>query len=240
MTDDAQLSDYLLGELDAAARERFEARIAREPELRERVERLAPAVARLESVPEQAWEALPVGVAAGAQAGDGARDGVAADGGAVGRARRWLPRLAPRTWATAALAALALLGAGVGIGVLIDGDGSGGAPGADGPAIALAPLGSAPVSTSASARMTGPNRMLLTIEDLPPAPAGSYYEAWLLNDPDDLVPVASFSVGADGRAVVEVPLPAAADRYRYLDVSLQRVDGGTEHSSDSVLRGALS
>ncbi|HST43183.1 MAG TPA: hypothetical protein VLK58_26895 [Conexibacter sp.] len=237
MTDDAQLSDYLLGELDPAARERFEERLAREPELRAQAERLAPAVARLESLPEQAWDALPGGAGSAAGAGVGAQAG-AGRGRAAGGPRRWLPA-APRSWAATALAAVALLGAGIGIGVLVDGDG-GGTRGGDGPAVVLAPLDSARVSAGATARMTGPNRMLLTIEDLPPAPAGSYYEAWLLNDPDDLVPVASFSVGADGRAVVEVPLPAAADRYRYLDVSLQRVDGGTEHSSDSVLRGALS
>jgi hypothetical protein len=88
--------------------------------------------------------------------------------------------------------------------------------------------------------MVGPNRMLLRVDDLPPAPAGSYYEAWLLDGPGRVVPVASFSVGDDGRAVVELPLPAAADRYRYLDVSLQRIDGGAEHSGDSLLRGSVS
>ncbi len=155
--------------------------------------------------------------------------------------RAWLPALAPRAWAATALAAVALLAAGVGIGTLIDGDGGGAASSAPrGPAIVLAPLGGAPRTASANARMVGPNRMLLRVDDLPPAPAGSYYEAWLLDGPGRVVPVASFSVGDDGRAVVELPLPAAADSYRYLDVSLQRIDGGAEHSGDSLLRGDVS
>jgi hypothetical protein len=36
---------------------------------------------------------------------------------------------------------------------------------------------------------------------------------------------------------VTVPLPAPAARYRYFDVSLQSVSGGTAHSDRSVLRG---
>lgn len=234
MSHDPELSDYLLGELDADGRARFEARMASDPALLAEVERLAPAVARLEALPEQAWQThqatpLPATPVPGS--------GVRADH----RRLPALPSLPKRAWAATALAAAALLGAGIGIGVLVDDTPDGSAPVVPtGPAIALAPLGQAPAAASAHARMTGPNRMLLTIRDLPPAPAGSYYEAWLLNDPDDLVPVASFSVGADGSAVVEVPLPAAADRYRFLDVSLQRVDGGTEHSADSVLRGTLS
>lgn len=232
MSYDPELSDYLLGELDPAARARFEARMAGDPRLRAEVERLAPAVTRLEQVPTPAWEQFaPLGAAApGASAPDPS---------AVRRERR-LPALAPRAWAATALAALALLGAGVGIGVLIDSNGGAGQVAPSGGVIALAPLGSAPASASASARMTAHDRMRLTVESLPPAPAGSYYEAWLLDGPGNVIPVAAFSVGADGRAVLEVPLPADASRYRYLDVSLQHVDDGTRHSGDSVLRGALS
>lgn len=240
MSRDPELGDYLLGELDPAARAAFEARVAADPALRAEVERLAPAVARLERLPEPVWDAA---TSSSAPARSRGAAPAASSAPALVPRRRWLPLLPARTWGVAALAAVALLAAGVGIGVLVGGgDGAGGsaAPVVTGPGIALAPLGSAPASASADAHMTGPNRMLLTIEDLPPAPAGTYYEAWLLNDPDDLVPVASFAVGADGRAVVEVPLPAAADRYRFIDVSLQRIDGGTEHSSNSVLRGALS
>lgn len=227
---DPDLGSYLLGELAPEERARFERRLADEPALRAQVERLAPVVTRLDDVPDQAWEALPPAPPLETLAPAAARS-----------RRRWLPTLMPRAWAATALAAVALLAAGIGIGTLIDGGGSGGGSAVpQGPAIVLAPLGGAPASASADARMVGPNRMLLRVDDLPPAPAGSYYEAWLLDGPGRVVPVASFSVGDDGRAVVELPLPAAADRYRYLDVSLQRIDGGAEHSGDSLLRGNVS
>jgi hypothetical protein len=39
---------------------------------------------------------------------------------------------------------------------------------------------------------------------------------------------------------VRVPLPDDPGRYRYFDVSRELVDGGLEHSGDSLLRGPTS
>jgi anti-sigma factor RsiW len=58
MTDDQELSDYLLGELDPDARQQLERRLAEDPELRERVESLTPLVAGLQTLPPAAWEAI--------------------------------------------------------------------------------------------------------------------------------------------------------------------------------------
>jgi anti-sigma factor RsiW len=58
MTDDQQLSDYLLGELDPEARRRMERRIAEDPELRARAESLSPLVSSLQALPPVAWEAI--------------------------------------------------------------------------------------------------------------------------------------------------------------------------------------
>ncbi|MDO8188509.1 anti-sigma factor [Conexibacter sp. JD483] len=228
-TPDADLSSYLLGELDAGARARFEHRLAEDADLRAQVERLAPVVTRLYELPEQAWEVLP----------PSSQPSKAGSHAALRSGRRaWLPSLPARRWVAGGLAAVALLVAGAGAGALLE-------RGRDssvtrGPEVALAPFGRAPAGASANARMVAPNRMRLSVEDLPPSPAGSYYEAWLLDGPGRVVPVAAFSVGPDRRAVVEVPLPAAADRYRFLDISLQHVGAGTAHSGDSLLRGALS
>lgn len=227
--DDATIGDYLLGELDATERAAFERRMAEDPALRTRVERLAPTVVQLDELPDAAWDvvAAPTELAAPRER-------------APRRRRRLALALAgPRAWGLATAASIVLLAIGVAIGVGVSG-GDDGSPAADGPTVVLAPLGSSPAPARAEARMTGPDRMELTVGDLPPSPAGTYYEAWLLNDADDLVPVASFRVDTSGTAVVAVPLPASADRYRYLDISLQRLDAGTEHSSQSVLRGALS
>ncbi len=142
---DPDLGGYLLGELEPEERARFERRLAAEPALRAQVERLAPVV----RAPRRRARPGVGGAAAGTAAGD-----ARADGGAP--RRRWLPTLMPRAWAATALAAVALLAAGIGIGTLIDGGGSGGSAVPQGPAIVLAPLGGAPASASANARMVGP------------------------------------------------------------------------------------
>lgn len=212
-----QLSDYLLGELDEEARTRFEQRLHEDPALRGRVERLHPLVGRLEAMSQDAWAILPA-VAWPASAG---------------RRRRRVLTLRPLV---AAAAAAALLALGVGTGLLIESDGSA----VRGPAVALRAVGGAPTSSSALARMTRGGHMLLTVRGLPPARPGTYYEAWLMSDGSHLVPVASFTVDGAGRARIDVPLPASASDYRYIDVSLQRTAAGTAHSSRSVLRGTLS
>jgi hypothetical protein len=48
-------------------------------------------------------------------------------------------------------------------------------------------------------------------------------------------PVITFALSVQTLPPLTVPLPAA--RYRYFDVSLQTVSGGTAHSDRSVLRG---
>jgi hypothetical protein len=79
--------------------------------------------------------------------------------------------------------------------------------------------------------------MRLTVNHLPASRAGTYYEAWLMTSATRLVPVAAFRPGPGGRAQIDVPLPAAATGYRYIDISLQRTNAGTAHSHQSILRG---
>ncbi len=61
-----------------------------------------------------------------------------------------------------------------------------------------------------------------------------------MTDAAKTIPVASFAIGADGAARVRVPLPADPNRFRYYDISRQRVGGGTRHSTESVLRAPTS
>jgi anti-sigma-K factor RskA len=218
MTSEHELSDYLLGELDAETHVRFEQRLREDPELRARAERLRPLVGQLEAMPQDAWETLP-----------------AESAPAVARSRRRRRVLTLRPL-VAAGAATALLAVGVAGGLLADGGGS--SP--QGPTVALSAVDGAPASSSALARMTGGGHMLLKVRGLPPAKPGTYYEAWLMSDGTHLVPVASFTVDDSGQARIDVPLPASASDYRYIDISLQRTAAGTAHSSTSVLRGALS
>jgi len=219
MSDEHELSDYLLGELDPETRARFEQRLSEDPALRARAETLRPLVGRLQAMPEDAWETVPAQPEQAAERP---------------RRRRRVLTLRPLVAATAAAALVAV---GVAGGLLAAG---GDEPAPQGPTVALRAVDGAPASSTAVARMTGGGHMLLTVRGLPPAKPGTYYEAWLMSDGTHLVPVASFSVDAAGDARIDVPLPTAASDYRYVDVSLQHAADGTEHSSRSVLRGNLS
>ena len=144
-------------------------------------------------------------------------------------------RVSPALTAALAVVALAI---GVGVGALVwSGGGGGHAGGAAARAFALRPLPGTSARAAGSARVTPAGQLTLTVDRLPAAGAGRYYEAWLMTDTRHLVPLASFDVHGSGRASVTVPLPAPVARYRYFDVSLQTVSGGTAHSEHSVLRG---
>jgi len=217
---DEQIGDYVLGELDEQERSRLEQRLREDPVLRGRVEGLEEIGSLLESLPGEAWEIL------------GPRPARAPV-----KARRAAPawlRMRLRVGLVAAALAL-LLGAGIGIGVLIERPGS-----PSGPTVVLRALAGRPSSDLAVARMASGGRMVLSVKRLPPTGPGGFYELWLMNSVHDLVAVASFRVGADGQAELDVPLPVSASRYRYLDISLQQSSAGPAHSGDSVLRAPIA
>ncbi len=219
MTDDQELSDYLLDELDADARRQMERRLAEDPELRARAERLSPLVSSLQTLPPAAWEAI------GADRGQPAT--------APAPPPRRSGRLTPRVAIALATTAIVLFAAGIGVGVLLErGSGPSGAT------VALKPLPGSPSPASGTARVNGSERLDLVVSDLPPNAAGSYYEAWLMSSTTKLVPIASFTVDSQGRAHLQLTLPEPASSYRYIDISRQLPRNGTAHSGDSVLRGA--
>ncbi len=222
MSRDADIVDYLLGELSPADRGRVELRMAQDDLFRAEVERLRPLVGELEALPEGAWEPgevppLPV---------------LPPPPAAPAAARR---RISLSPWLAVA-AAIVALAVGVAVGVLVRGGGEGPATG---PSIALAPLGDADPAARATATMVdGETGMRLDASGLAPSPAGEFYEVWLLDGPERVMSLGSFRVPASGDAHVTVPLPVAAGDFRYVDVSLEREDGDPSHSGDSVLRGA--
>ena len=219
MTDEQELSDYLLDELDAEARRRMERRLAEDPELRARAEGLSPLVSSLQTLPPAAWEAIDT------DRGEAAT--------ATARPPRRSRRLTPRVAIALATAAIVLFAAGIGAGVLLErGSGPSGAK------VALKPLPGSRSAASGTARVNGSERLDLVVSDLPPNAAGSYYEAWLMSSTTKLVPIASFTVDSHGHAHLQSRLPAPASSYRYIDISRQLPRNGTAHSGDSVLRGA--
>jgi len=221
------ISDYLLGELsgdDLAAAERL---LREDPAFRAEVDRLRPAVLRLEELPREAWEDLeppPLAVPAPA---------ASAPTPPTRSRRRFVLRPA-----IAALASVALVLVGVGAGLLLGEDGPAGTSGG-GETLALAPVEPRGGDATGSAKLIGAagGEAVIDVSSLSPNAPDDFYELWLLNAPDDLVSLGSFKVGSSGRATVRVPLPVDPSQFSYVDLSIERADGDASHSGRSVLRG---
>lgn len=218
MTDRELVAAYVLGELDAPELAELERRLEREPELRTEVEATRRLSAGLEELPVDAWPAAAEPEPARARSAP----------------RRWPARPA---YAVAAVAAALLIG--VVVGDLIGGGSSGSdsTTVANGPAVALKPLGGSS-GAGAVVHVGDGHTVELDAHGLPDSGTDHYYELWLMTDAARTVPIASFGVGGDGTATVRVPLPANPKAFRYYDISLQKVGGGTGHSAESVLRGS--
>jgi anti-sigma-K factor RskA len=214
------LSDYLLGELDAGDRARFEQALRQDPGLSAEVERLRPVVARLDALDPAAWElpgAVPPPPAVTAPA----------------RTRWWQRSLALRPLPAAALAVV-LLALGIAAGVLLDRRGDTGT----GRLLALAPVEPLGGAATGTARVST-DRATVHLTGVRPSEDGQFYELWLLNAPDDLVSLGSFTVPASGEVDVSVPVPGDARGFAALDVSVEPPDGDPAHSTRSVLRAPL-
>lgn len=221
---DHLLSDHLLSESTGEERRAVERRLAEDPDQRTRVHGLEAVTDQLRAMSAAAWEAS-----------------AAAEPASAGRRRTlWWPRrpVTMPAMATALVATVLLFAAGVGTGALISSAGTGAR--VAGRSLALAPLPGTPATAGGVAYLTGSNRLVLVIDHLPSTARSHYYEAWLMTNTKQLVPIASFRVDARDRARLELQLPAPARAYRYIDVSLQSSAGGTGHSAVSVLRGPTS
>lgn len=219
MRDRELAAAYVLGELEPPERVEFERRLGAEPALRAEVEVLRPLAGRLAELPADAWPA-PEAPPATEPAPQRSRP----------EPLRWSVRPA---FALAALLAVLLVGGGAG--ALLAGDGGGGSEPTP-PQLTLSGLG-ADRAAAGLVSMPSAEEMQLRVDGLPPNRAGEFYELWLLGEDGETVPVASFRVGEGGTATLRVPLPVDPGSYRYFDVSRQEAAAGTEHSSDSVLRG---
>lgn len=224
MRDRELAAAYVLGELEPEARVEFERRLGAEPALQAEVEVLRPLAARLAELPAEAWP-QPGAPAAPETAPARPRPHPLR--------RRWSVRPA---LALAALLAVLLVGGGAGA-LLAGEEGGGNAP--PPPQLTLDGLGADP-GAAGLVSMPSAGEMRLRVDGLRPNRAGEFYELWLLGEDGETVPVASFRVGEGGAATLRVPLPVDPGGYRYFDVSRQEAAAGTEHSSDSVLRGPTS
>jgi anti-sigma-K factor RskA len=240
MTDHSELTDYLLGELDAGRRAHLDARIARDPELAARLESLRATVDRLERLSPAAWAYGEAGEA-GAPHEDPTHPAGLAEAPdhspslSWGRARagaRRRGRSLGRPWLAipgVALAAVLVV-------LLVLALSSSSTPARR--TVVLQALAGAPSDSRASATITGARRIAVSILHLPATDSHHHYELWLMTSTTDLLPVGSFHVGPTGAVRMSATLPAPATRYRYLDISLQLDGAGPGISSRSLLRGS--
>jgi Anti-sigma-K factor rskA, C-terminal len=113
--------------------------------------------------------------------------------------------------------------------------------GDNGVLLALAPTDLAPADSSVDVRIDErPNgtRLLLDLSRVPPAPAGSYYEAWLRQSPEVGVSAGTFHMrGGDGR--VELWSGVSPDDYPLVTITLQDEGGGGDSSGVVFYAGRL-
>jgi len=231
-----QISDYLLGELDAADRARFEAALETDAWLAAEVARLRPVVARLDALEPAAWAPLPDLPPLVALPPEPAREAAPPRPARPARTGWWRRSLTLRPLPAGALAA-ALLALGIAAGLLLGGgDDEGGSSG--GRVLALAPVEPLGGAAAGTARLAA-DRATVHLTGLPPSKDGEFYELWLLNGPEDLVSLGSFSVPASGEIDVTVPVPGDAKSFAAIDVSVEPPDGDPAHSKQSVLRAPL-
>jgi anti-sigma-K factor RskA len=228
-----RVTDYLLGELPPGERAAFEAQLGRDAALRAEVERLAPVVTRLEALDPAAWTAPaalpPLPPLPSLHAETPSR-----------RERRspwWRRTLTLRPLPAAALATV-FIALGVGAGILLGDREDEGAVSA-GRVVLLDPVNDDDAGEGTATLAGTGDRATVRLRGLPPSEPGQFYELWLLNSVEDMVALGSFSVPASGELDVTVPLPAEANRFGALDLSLEPDDGDPAHSTVSVLRAPL-
>ncbi len=213
-------SDYLLGELSESERAEAERLLREEAGFREQIERLQPVVSELRDLPPEAW-----------RLSEQSDERLAPSTPPPARRRRMRLALA------SAAACAALVGVGVGVGALIF---SGGEKASTSAAtVVLRPVTPRASRASGTARLDEANsEATVQVRGLPPSAPTSYYELWLMDSPNHLVSLGSFRVPASGSATVSVPLPVDPRLFHFVDISLEPVNGGPQHSSVSVLRAS--
>ena len=89
-------------------------------------------------------------------------------------------------------------------------------------------------SASATVESTGSGLSIsLTVDGLPPAEPGTFYQAWMRGD-DDSVPIGTFHA-RDGDGSIELWSGVDVDDYPTMTVTIQQEGAGPESSGD---RGA--
>ena len=85
----------------------------------------------------------------------------------------------------------------------------------------------------------GGQRQLIVQARLPKNARDEAYQVWLYNSDEDAVSLGAQVADPQGTFQGAGPLPDDFERYEFIDVSREPIQGPEAHSGDSVLRGAL-
>jgi hypothetical protein len=99
--------------------------------------------------------------------------------------------------------------------------------------ITLRPTGTATITN----RSSGPQAKVVA-RGVEPVSKRRAYEVWLYNSRRDAVSIGA-TYAPNGRIKGAGALPANYADYRYLDISLEKIDRHREHNGRSVLRGRM-
>ena len=86
----------------------------------------------------------------------------------------------------------------------------------------------------------GDDRSLIVQARLKPTEKDQAYEVWLYNSDGDAVSLGAQVTDKNGNYQGAGRLPAPLDKYKFIDVSLEKLDRNTAHSGQSVLRGEIA
>lgn len=86
----------------------------------------------------------------------------------------------------------------------------------------------------------GTQRQLIVEASLPQSKQGEAYVVWLMNSPQDAVSVGAQVADNKNRFQGAGPLPANYQRYKFIDVTRQKITANTTYGGTSVLRGSLN
>lgn len=86
----------------------------------------------------------------------------------------------------------------------------------------------------------GDERSLIVQARLRPTGKDQAYEVWLYNSNNDAVSLGAQVTDKNGNYQGAGRLPKPLDQYKFIDVSLEKLDRNTRHSGQSVLRGEIA
>jgi anti-sigma-K factor RskA len=142
-----------------------------------------------------------------------------------------------RSWTAGAVGVAVAAAAAIAIGVSVSGDGLGT------PDATAAIVGKSVPGVRGEARLYGAGadggHVLVTLQNVPPAPSGHHYEVWVLREgTTEMESVAVFTPASD-TIELDVTLPGPG-RYVAVDISVEADGGPPEHAPTSLATGTFA